>query len=82
MGSVQVMLRMRAGVLSRGLTAAGGFIELPDSGMEPEGATRALADDLRFVQQHLQLGGHLRRLDHVLVVYRCCLTEFTNEVHK
>ena len=38
--------------------------------MEPEGAPRALADDLRFVHRHLDGGGHLRRLDCVLVVYR------------
>ena len=49
---------------------AGPFAELPEAGMEPPGSTRALADDLRFVQRHLDAGGHLRRLDHVLVVYR------------
>ena len=38
--------------------------------MEPAGAQRALADDLRFVHKHIGLGGVLRRLDHVLVVYR------------
>ena len=48
----------------------GPFIEVPAPGMEPPGAARALADDLRFLQHHLAKGGHLRRLDHVLVVYR------------
>jgi hypothetical protein len=38
--------------------------------MEPAGVTRGLADDLRFAQRLLSLGGHVRRLDHVLVVYR------------
>jgi hypothetical protein len=49
---------------------AGPFAEEPEEGMEPLGAPRALADDLRFLQRHLARGGCLRRLDHVLVVYR------------
>jgi hypothetical protein len=48
----------------------GPFVELPEKGMEPPGSTHALADDLRFVHRHLSCGGILRRLDHVLVVYR------------
>ena len=38
--------------------------------MEPPDATRAYADDLRFVHALLGRGGHVRRLDHVLCVYR------------
>lgn len=38
--------------------------------MEPPGAQRALADDLRFVHKHISLGGVIRRLDNVLVTYR------------
>lgn len=42
----------------------------PEVGVDPPGATRALADDFRFMHAHLRHGGCLRRLDHVLVVYR------------
>lgn len=42
----------------------------PEAGLDPPGARRALADDFRFMHAHLQRGGCLRRLDHVLVVYR------------
>jgi hypothetical protein len=49
--------------------SAGGFIEVPEPGMEPADSQRALADDLRFVHKHLASGGQLRRLDHILVVY-------------
>lgn len=38
--------------------------------MEPSGAQRALADDLRFIHNHIRLGGCIRRLDNVLVMYR------------
>lgn len=49
---------------------AGGFPVTPEPGLDPPGAQRALADDFRFMHAHLQRGGCLRRLDHVLVVYR------------
>lgn len=49
---------------------AGPFAVEPEEGMEPPGSQRALADDLRFFHKHIGLGGVIRRLDHVLVLYR------------
>ena len=52
------------------LSAAGPFPDVPEAGLDPEGSTAALADDLRFFYRHIRSGGTLARLDEVHVVYR------------
>jgi hypothetical protein len=54
---------------------------MPEAGIDPPGAVRALADDFRFLQRHLSQGGVLRRLDHVLVVYRHHPLQLSHSTH-